>query len=325
MTGKTILIASCPSDSEVVQPVADILTNHGYTIILYDSLAVAKGETDISISIDKAGKATIIYNKITYDFTKIVAGWYRRPSDFGLDNDPLRAYSLNKQYIETQDFLWRSIQEERWLNAPWNIRAANNKLLPLLLAKQLGFSIPPTVASNTWAHITKLPGKYLSFKMPSIGFFYGENGKVRLSNTKIIENNKELLEKNTLIPYPGIWQPFIEKKREWRITVVGEKVFSAAIYTDEKAKDDWRIHQFTKGLVTFKKEEFPKDLQQKCIAFLKHYNLKFGAFDFIETPDGEIVFLECNPNGQYGWLEEELELPISEAIAQQLITIAQSR
>lgn len=50
--------------------------------------------------------------------------------------------------------------------------------------------------------------------------------------------------------------------------------------------------------------------------------LKFGAFDFIETAPGEVIFLECNSNGQYGWLEETLGLPISHAIADELIKIA---
>jgi hypothetical protein len=53
--------------------------------------------------------------------------------------------------------------------------------------------------------------------------------------------------------------------------------------------------------------------------------LKFGAFDLVERPDGQIVFLECNPNGQYGWLEEDLGLPISESIAAELVNIAKIR
>ncbi|HKS46022.1 MAG TPA: hypothetical protein VJT49_13100 [Amycolatopsis sp.] len=53
--------------------------------------------------------------------------------------------------------------------------------------------------------------------------------------------------------------------------------------------------------------------------------LGFGTFDFIEQSDGQIIFLEINPNGQYGWLEEDLGVPISEAIAGELIKIAKHR
>lgn len=108
------------------------------------------------------------------------------------------------------------------------------------------------------------------------------------------------------------------------MTVVGERVFSAAIYTDECAKDDWRRLQLTPA-VQFKKEQLPERVDERCIQYLGKMGLRFGAFDFIEKPDGEIVFLECNPNGQYGWLEEELGLPISEAVAAELIKKAKQR
>jgi len=34
----------------------------------------------------------------------------------------------------------------------------------------------------------------------------------------------------------------------------------------------------------------------------------------ILTPDGRYVFIEINPSGQYGWIEQETGLPISSAI-----------
>ena len=45
------------------------------------------------------------------------------------------------------------------------------------------------------------------------------------------------------------------------------------------------------------------------------FGLSFGAFDFVVTPEGRWVFLECNPAGQYGWLEGHTGLPITEAVA----------
>jgi hypothetical protein len=32
-------------------------------------------------------------------------------------------------------------------------------------------------------------------------------------------------------------------------------------------------------------------------------------------PDGALVFLECNPGGQYGWIEDATAAPITAAIA----------
>jgi D-alanine-D-alanine ligase-like ATP-grasp enzyme len=52
---------------------------------------------------------------------------------------------------------------------------------------------------------------------------------------------------------------------------------------------------------------------------LKHLGLNFGCFDFIYTPLCEYVFLECNPNGQWLWIEHETGMKISDAIAEALI------
>jgi glutathione synthase/RimK-type ligase-like ATP-grasp enzyme len=52
---------------------------------------------------------------------------------------------------------------------------------------------------------------------------------------------------------------------------------------------------------------------------MSELGLVFGAVDFICTPAGEYVFLEVNPGGEWGMLERDLRLPISEAIAAALV------
>lgn len=44
-------------------------------------------------------------------------------------------------------------------------------------------------------------------------------------------------------------------------------------------------------------------------------NLNFGCFDFIKAKSGCYYFLECNPNGQWLWLEIDLGIPISKSIS----------
>lgn len=85
-----------------------------------------------------------------------------------------------------------------------------------------------------------------------------------------------------------------------------------------------RLHQNTPG-VRFEHGEFPLALQRKCRKYLRVFGLRFSAFDFVENSKGDITFLECNTNGQYGWLENELGMPISRAIADELESIASRR
>lgn len=44
-------------------------------------------------------------------------------------------------------------------------------------------------------------------------------------------------------------------------------------------------------------------------------DLQYGAFDFAITSDEKYIFLECNPGGQFGWIEANTTLPITRAIA----------
>lgn len=53
--------------------------------------------------------------------------------------------------------------------------------------------------------------------------------------------------------------------------------------------------------------------------FMKEMGLGFGALDVIRTPQGEYVFLEVNLVGEWGMLERDLDFPIADAIAEELL------
>ena len=66
------------------------------------------------------------------------------------------------------------------------------------------------------------------------------------------------------------------------------------------------------------KYDLPTWVADFCTTFLHRLHLNFGCFDFIVTPEGEYVFLECNPNGQWLWIEHETGMDISKCIAETL-------
>jgi len=49
--------------------------------------------------------------------------------------------------------------------------------------------------------------------------------------------------------------------------------------------------------------------------------LRYGAFDFIVDKSGDYFFLECNPSGQWLWLEKVTDVNISQAVANELTTM----
>lgn len=61
----------------------------------------------------------------------------------------------------------------------------------------------------------------------------------------------------------------------------------------------------------------PEHVRSGVRRLLADLRLRFGALDFIVTPDGDWVFLEVNPNGEWAWIDELTPL-IASAIADAL-------
>jgi hypothetical protein len=56
----------------------------------------------------------------------------------------------------------------------------------------------------------------------------------------------------------------------------------------------------------------------KLFELMKVLNIQFGGIDMRVTPEGEHVFLEVNPAGEYLFISERTDQPIPAAIAASL-------
>ena len=98
------------------------------------------------------------------------------------------------------------------------------------------------------------------------------------------------------------------------MTCIGDRAFAVRIDSDDKL--DWRKNYA--GL-RYSIIECPQIIMKQCFQLMEDFGLKFGAFDFIVNKSDEWIFLEINPNGQWLWLEKELDIPISQGIIQYLV------
>src|SRR5262249_21476922 len=114
---------------------------------------------------------------------------------------------------------------------------------------------------------------------------------------------------------PTIFQGYVPKRVELRITVVGERVFPAEIHSQQTqhTKHDWRRYDLDN--TPHFPHDLPCEIRERCVSLVKRLDLCYGAIDMVLTPDGRYVFLEINPSGQYMWIEAQTGLPISAAIA----------
>jgi glutathione synthase/RimK-type ligase-like ATP-grasp enzyme len=121
---------------------------------------------------------------------------------------------------------------------------------------------------------------------------------------------------------PVIYQSEIPKAYDIRATVVGERVFAAAIYSQDQRETevDWRSG--TRLDLRHEPISLPKDVIEKCLALTSALDLRYGAIDLVADGDGRHWFLEINPNGQWAWIERRTGLPLAAAIVDELTVIA---
>ncbi len=257
------------------------------------------------------------------DSRSIRSVWYRRirraVCPGGVD-------SLLHQYVSNET-VWAlngtlnilNHDKVKWLNSPRFIALAENKVFQLSLAKQIGFVIPQTLISSSSEDIITFSKRYKSTIVKPVrsGYIETKEGAFAAYTRRLTEEDIESLRTNVL-PAPLIVQEEIKKKYDIRVTVIGNDLFAARIHSqgDPSAIVDWRRTEnpdlkHTKVLL-------PNSIRNKCLKIHKALNLEYSAIDFVETKDGRFIFLEVNPGGQWLWIENQLNYPITLRIAEYL-------
>nr|WP_315234397.1 hypothetical protein [uncultured Flavobacterium sp.] len=243
--------------------------------------------------------------------------WFRRTKLPNIENQKLtqRAYLLS-EYESLLKNLFSTI-DAKWLSNPFSIYQAENKLYQLKVAKSLGFKTPNTLVTNSKEDLKTFyfnNSKNVIIKPLSQSRINNINETEYIFTNVLEEKHIEELDKFDLTPC--IFQEKIEKSIELRVTVVGENVFTAGVNSQilEATKTDWR-----KEKLEFYTEEIPNEIKEKCISLVKILNLRFGAIDLIKDKEGNYIFLEINPNGQWAWIENETGLEISDSIINELL------
>jgi len=264
-------------------------------------------------------------NGIRINTKEIKSVLYRRR------DDPVAPQNIKdkriKDYIvqETQAFLDSLPQmiDGLWVSEPATIKRADSKLYQLTIAAKLGFQTPKTLITNS----PEEAEQFLKIIGDNVAIKTLHSPGVLTENQERISLFTRQLAKNKVLPFikrvkncPVILQPYIDKLFELRITVVGDKVFPCAISSQnsQRTLEDWRRYDLPN--TPHKRYALPSDLEQKCVALVKTLGLMFGCIDMIVTPDKKYMFLEINPNGQWLWIEQLTSLPITQTLAELLIT-----
>ena len=246
----------------------------------------------------------------------LVSVWFRQP--VFLRNTPSVPLSPEKQLERSQ---WMAFlrglgvfRDVAWMNPPSATYIAESKPYQLAIAKDCGFQVPETLATNDASRIREAFPDNLVVK--SLDTVLLRDGDYDLFTYTILNPGGELAEE-TVSAVPLLAQRALEEKTDIRVTVVGNEVFAVRILSQGSGiEGDWRV--VPKSELEYRDIVLSYDIIERCKLLTRCLGLFFAAIDLIETRQG-IYFIEVNPTGGWGWLSTP-ERSIDKAIASWLAT-----
>lgn len=279
-------------------------------------LSIHLNHGDISLSLQDENQEEIIHAVDIYSV------WLRKIATPYIDPkmDTLLRNGCIKESKETLAIFLNELDTVRWIDHLPVVRRAGNKLYQLRMAESIGIKTPKTLIANDPQKVRRfyrqLKGNIVAKMLTPLTQSMGGNNPFVHTNRIDWEMLKNL---ETLRFSPMVFQEWIPKEYELRIAYVNGQLFTGAVncknQDETPAQADWR----TMDTETFKWEPFSVhgEFADKIRQLMKKIGLCFGALDVI-VKDGQYVFLEVNPSGEWGMLERDLDLPISNAIANAL-------
>jgi len=319
----SILIITHSDDNESITRVRETIARKGGHTIRFDT---DRYPTDVRLTAYYASseeRLTLTNDEGEFDLREVTAVWHRRIS-FGAQlpktlDKQLRHASLGETSAAAHGML-ASLKAFR-MDHLHHIRHAENKQLQLQVARELGLNIPRTLTTNDPSTVRAFAESCengIVTKMLSSFAIYDEGKElVVFTNPVKLEELEDLSGLNLC---PATFQESLSKSLEIRVTVVGQRVMSAAVdsQVSARATHDWR-RDGVRMLQDWRPYELPIEVEEKILRLMEHFSLNYGAIDVILTPNGKHVFLELNPCGEFFWLERSPGLPISDAIADLLL------
>jgi len=182
---------------------------------------------------------------------------------------------------------------------------AENKVTQLRIAREVGFKLPETLISNDPQRIRAFIREHQRcgtvFKAFRPVTWEAADRLAMLYTAKVDE---PMLPSDAVLHLsPGLFQAYVPKAYEIRVTCIGGELVAARLDSQatRDGKVDWRLAPMQE--LDVRRIELPSDIQHRCQALLKRLGVVFGCIDLIVTPSDEHVFLEINQMGQFLWVE----------------------
>jgi ATP-grasp ribosomal peptide maturase len=285
------------------------LYSHGVPVVRFDSADFPHAlmmSADIGDGRGLSGQ--LITPTRTANLSAVRAVYYRRPSGFafpGLTSQDARFATLQARY--GLGGVLASLPNCLYVNHPHAIADAEFKPAQLSTAVELGFDVPRTLVTND-------PVKARAFIDDFMPVVYKplRSAEYEISQTRVTLWTDEVSTDELDDRVAGtmhLFQKVVQKKYDLRVTVAGDTIFPVRILSPLL---DWRRDY---RQIEYSVTHISDKLADCMHRYLDRFRLTSGCFDFAIDTSDRPVFLECNPNGQWAWLQEPTGLPIAATFA----------
>ena len=318
----TVLLLTHSGDFYTVDLVAQALARRGVCSIRFNTdlfpssvkLSARAGDERAAHLLTEAGEQI--------SAMEVRAVWARKLwSPLMADNldERYRLMCIGESVAALEGFL-DALHDARWVNDLERQRGAENKQRQLRLAARVNLRVPRTLVTNDAAaarqFFAETGGQTVAKLLRPLAVSM-DAGEPFVYTNRVRE--EDLAGAEALCHSPMVFQELIPKAYELRVACVAGQAFAGALDASgtSRGHTDWR--RAAPEECCWQKARLPAEVASALQALMLELGLVFGAVDLICTPSGEHVFLEVNPGGEWGMLERDLGLPISEAIAAALL------
>lgn len=321
-TADTVLILTHSADRFVIERVEEALAARGARSLRFDT-DLFPLEARLAAHLANDGEGHVLRcGEETLEASRVRAVWARKLWAPRLPEslEPgLREGCARESRAALLGWL-SALDGVRWVNPLGASTAAEDKPRQLRLAAGLGLRIPRTLVTNDpeevrafHAGVGPLVAKMLTPLSVSM-----DRSERFVHTTRL--GDDDLGDLDGLRLSPMVFQELVPKRLELRVACVGGRCLAGAIDASRSARGqvDWRLASPEE--VRWSPAEVPSEVAERLTRLLRALGLVYGAADLILTPEGEYVFLEVNPGGEWGMLERDLGLPIAAALSEELLS-----
>lgn len=319
----TVLLVTKSNDNQSVALVAAALEARGVRAFRLDTDLFP---TEVRLALHQPHGRSVLYAAAgELALGDIAAIWYRRAAIGAALPDDMDRQHHDAALKESRATLIGMLEclDCFTMDRVSTVRAAEHKPRQLRLAAELGLAVPRTLTTNDPDSVRAfwdLCGRRVVVKALSSFAIHDDDGREQVVFTSQLAAD-DLAHLDQLALSPMTFQEHLDKAVELRVTVVGDRVFAAAVDSQalERSRVDWR-KAGSELVGSWTPCALPADVAAKLLQLAARLGLSYGAADLVVTPDGRHVFLEINPAGEWFWLDDVFgPRALSTAIAETLL------